>query len=97
MDELRVSVCYARPERQFLEELTLPRGALLRDALERSSLRAQAPELDLAQAKVGIFGKAKALDTPLRSGDRVEVYRPLIADPKESRRRRAVRKDGAAR
>jgi uncharacterized protein len=94
MDELRVCVCYARPDLQFLEELSLPAGALLRDALERSALRERVPEFDPAQARVGIFGKAKELDTPLRDGDRVEVYRPLIADPKESRRRRAVKKEG---
>lgn len=67
---------------------------MLRDALERSSLKARVPDLDLAQAKVGIFGKVKDPETPLRDGDRVEVYRPLIADPKDSRRRRAVKKEG---
>ncbi|HEY8609484.1 MAG TPA: RnfH family protein [Noviherbaspirillum sp.] len=92
MAELRVSVCYAHPGRQFLTELRLPEGALLKDALLRSGLLEEAPEIDLPAAKVGIFGKARQLDTPLRDGDRVEVYRPLIADPKESRRRRAVKK-----
>ncbi|GIZ51212.1 RnfH family protein [Noviherbaspirillum aridicola] len=94
MAELRVQVCYALPDRQFLEELRLPRGAVVRDALESSSLRRQFPGLDLAQAKVGVFGKAKDPQSPLRDGDRVEVYRPLIADPKDSRRRRAAKKDG---
>lgn len=94
MAELRITVCYARPERQFVEELRLPEGAVLRDALERSSLRQNFPYLDLAQARAGIFGKVKDAGSPLRDGDRVEVYRPLIADPKDSRRRRALKKEG---
>lgn len=94
MASLRVAVCHALPDRQFLEQLTLPDGALLRDALQHSQLRDFAPGLDIAQAKVGIFGKLKELDTPLRDGDRVEVYRPLIADPKDSRRRRVAKKEG---
>jgi uncharacterized protein len=90
MADIRVQVCYARPDRQFLLELNVPDGTTLQAAVERSGLLGQASEIDLDKCKVGIHGKAKPLDTVLRENDRVEIYRPLIADPKESRRRRAV-------
>lgn len=93
MAELRVTVCHVRPDLRFLQELSLPQGASLKDALDCSGLQAAVPDLDLAQAKVGVFGKVKDPATPLRDGDRVEVYRPLIADPKESRRRRVGKKE----
>jgi uncharacterized protein len=92
MADIRVQVCYARPDRQFLLELKVPEGTTLQSAVECSGLLAQAPEIDLGRDKAGVHGKAKPLDTVLREGDRVEIYRPLIADPKESRRRRAVKK-----
>lgn len=86
---ITVSVCYARPDWQFLRQLQVPAESSLQSALEQSGLLQAVPELQLDQVKVGIFGKLKTLQTPLRSGDRVEVYRPLIADPKDARRRRA--------
>jgi uncharacterized protein len=92
MADIRVQVCYARPDRQFLLELNVPDGTTLQAAVEQSGLLVQAPEIDLEHCKVGIHGKAKPLDTTLRENDRIEIYRPLIADPKESRRRRAVTK-----
>jgi putative ubiquitin-RnfH superfamily antitoxin RatB of RatAB toxin-antitoxin module len=60
------------------------------EAIERSGLLAQCPEIDLAVFKVGIFGKVAKIDQVLEEGDRVEIYRPLIADPKEARKRRAA-------
>lgn len=92
MADIRVQVCYARPDRQFLLELNVPDGTTLQAAIEQSGLLAQAPEIDLQRCKVGLHGKTKPFDTVLREHDRVEIYRPLIADPKESRRRRAVAK-----
>lgn len=92
MADIRIQVCYARPDQQFLLELKVPDGTTMQSALEQSGLLARAPEIDLQRCKVGIHGKAKPLDTILRENDRVEIYRPLIADPKESRRRRAVAK-----
>lgn len=89
MAEIRVQVCYLSPQ-ALLRELTLAEGSTLRDALRASAI--EAPGLDLATCPVGIFGKKKAPDTVLRDGDRVEIYRPLVADPKEARRRRVVRK-----
>lgn len=89
MAEIRVEVCYALPDRQFLKALRVQEGITLQQAVEQSGLLREAPEVDLESARVGIYGKLKTLDTVLRDRDRVEIYRPLIADPKEARRRRA--------
>lgn len=89
---LNVQVCYARADRQFLFDVKTPAGTTLEQAIQYSSILDVAPEIDLAQCKTGIHGKLKALDTILREGDRVEIYRGLTADPKEARRRRAKRK-----
>lgn len=93
MAEIRVQICYARPDSQWLKEVRVPANATLRSAVEASGLLDEFPELDLAALKIGIYGKLKTFDTPLRPHDRVEIYRPLVADPKESRRRRALKKD----
>lgn len=87
---LNVEVCYALPERQELVRLRLPEGATVRQALESSGLLVRYPEIDLATNKFGIFAKLVKLDAELRDRDRVEIYRPLIADPKEVRRQRAA-------
>jgi putative ubiquitin-RnfH superfamily antitoxin RatB of RatAB toxin-antitoxin module len=82
---LRIEVAYALPERASVVELRLPDGATVRDAVLASGL-----QVDLG--RLGIFGKAVRPETRLTDGDRVEVYRPLLIDPKEARRRRARRK-----
>ena len=87
--QVEVQVCYALPDTAFLHTLSLPAGSTLQQALEQSGLLQRHPEIDLAVNLVGIHGKKKTLDTVLRTQDRVEVYRPLQADPKEARRRRA--------
>lgn len=87
----RVEVVYALPERQMLYALDVEAGATVRDAIERSGVLSAFPEIDLARNRVGIFGKLAALSTPLRNDDRVEILRPLEADPKEARRKRAAR------
>lgn len=89
-DELAVEVAYALPREQVLLALTVEPGTTVQQAIERSGLLDRFPDIDLAAAQVGIFGKLSRLDTVLRAGDRVEVYRPLIADPKEVRRKRAA-------
>ena len=89
---LRVQVCYATPDRQILLDLRVPEGTSLRDAIMQSGILGQIPEIDLEVSRVGIYGKQKTLDTVLRAHDRVEIYRPLIADPKDSRRKRAAKK-----
>lgn len=87
--DIRVEIVYARSEEQVVVELTLPAHAPLRSAIERSGLLERFPEIDLDVQPVGIFGAKVALDRPLVDGDRVEIYRPLAADPKAARRRRA--------
>jgi len=85
---LRVSVAIAGPRRQHVVELELPEGSRLRDALEAPEVRALAGEPG-PHAHVGVWSRRRPLDAPLREGDRVEIYRPLVADPKAQRRARA--------
>ncbi len=88
---MAVEVAYARPDQQVIIPVRVPAGATLEEAIERSGVLERFPEIDLARNKVGVFGKPSKLSAGLRPGDRVEIYRPLIADPKEVRRRRARR------
>ncbi|WP_175856311.1 RnfH family protein [Burkholderia anthina] len=94
---LSIEVCYALPDRQTLIPVSLPDGATVREAIDASGVLAQHPEIDLAQAKTGVFGKLAALDAALADHDRVEIYRPLIVDPKLARQRRVdkTRRDGS--
>jgi putative ubiquitin-RnfH superfamily antitoxin RatB of RatAB toxin-antitoxin module len=73
--------------------MQVEQGTTIGEAIERSGVLAAFPEIDLATQPVGIYAKKKALDTPLRERDRIEIYRPLVADPKDSRRKRAAKKD----
>lgn len=86
---IRVQVCHALPSETFLADLELPPGSTLLQAVLASGVQQRYPQIDLATQKLGIFGKLRPADTVLRDGDRVEIYRPLQADPKETRRRRA--------
>jgi putative ubiquitin-RnfH superfamily antitoxin RatB of RatAB toxin-antitoxin module len=88
---LRVEIVYALRDRQVLLTLEVEEGTTVRQAVERSGFLQRFPEIDLARAGLGIFGRVVSPDTPLRNGDRVEIYRPLIADPKQARRTRATR------
>ena len=87
---LNVEVCYALPEKQLLIPLKLPEGATLQQALEASGILEKHPEIDLKKNKFGIWNKLSKLDAALRDKDRIEIYRPLIADPKEVRKQRAA-------
>lgn len=89
-ENLNIEVCYARPAKAELVSLKLPEGATVQQALEASGLLAKYPEIDLKKNKFGIFAKLTKLDAALRDRDRVEIYRPLIADPKEVRKQRAA-------
>lgn len=89
-ETIRIEVAYALPERQEVVPLTLPVGSTLEQALVASGLLAKYPQIDLANGKFGIYSKLAKLDTVLRDRDRVEIYRPLIADPKEVRKQRAA-------
>lgn len=95
-DLLRVSVAFAYPDHQVLMSTDLPEGATLRDAIEQSGIRDKVPEIDLDSMRVGVYGKLKGLEDAVRSGDRVEIYRPLKADPKEARRTRAQAEKGGS-
>ncbi|TNE80267.1 MAG: RnfH family protein [Gammaproteobacteria bacterium] len=93
---ITVEVAYALPQRQQLTTLQVAPGTTAYEAVQQSGILQQFPEIDLESAKMGIFGQAlgsKGLKPPkdhvLQAGDRVEIYRPLIADPKEVRKRRA--------
>ncbi len=89
--KIRVEVAYALPERQMIIPLEVEEGTTVKQAILRSGILNKFPGLELTPAtKVGIFSKITSMDTILRDGDRVEIYRPLIADPKEVRRRRAA-------
>lgn len=90
---ISIQICYARPNQQFLLEQMVVPGTTIQQAVENSGIIQQASEIDLSVWRVGIYGKLKTLDTVLREHDRVEIYRPLIADPKDSRRKRAENKD----
>lgn len=85
-----VEVAYARPDAQVVLKLRVPAGTSVEQAVRDSGILERFTEIDLGKNQVGIFGKLNKLDATLRSGDRVEIYRPLIADPKEVRKQRAA-------
>ena len=87
-----VEVAYATVEQQVIIPIQVKPGTTLIEAIKVSGVLEQFPEIDLDSSKVGIFSKISKADTVLREKDRVEIYRPLIADPKESRRKRAEKK-----
>lgn len=90
-ENIKVEVAYALPDKQSIVPLTVPEGTTALAAAQQSGLTEQYEDLSLEDAKLGIFGKAVAPTQVLREGDRVEIYRPLIADPKEVRKARAAR------
>lgn len=93
-DVIAVEVVYALPDTQSLLRIEVPSGTTVAQAIRHSGLADVYPEIDPDTASVGIFGQHVALDQPLKPGDRVEIYRPLIADPKTARRKRAQQKSG---
>ena len=84
-----VEVVYARLEKQIVISLSVPAGSTVREAVDLAALQTGLAELQ--QAAVGIYGRLVTGDDLLRDGDRVEIYRPLLADAKQARRRRAAR------
>ena len=85
---MNVGVCYAEADRQVWLRLETPDGSSVEQAIRHSGILKRFPEIDLEAQKVGIFGKLVKLDAPVKEGDRIEIYRPIIADPKTVRRRR---------
>ncbi len=86
-----VEVAYALEKKQTLLELEVSEGTTLEQAVELSGIIDIYPQVDLTKDKTGIFGKIAKLDTILREKDRIEIYRPLIADPKQVRKERAAK------
>ncbi len=85
-----VEVAYAKPNEQRIISLEMPLDAKVQQVVEQSGILQYYPEIDLSKNKVGVFGKLTTLDAGLYPGDRVEIYRELIADPKEARKKRAA-------
>lgn len=85
---MNVGVCYALVDRQIWLKLEVPEESTIADAIALSGLLNQYPEIDLENQKVGVFGKIAKLDTVVKEGDRVEIYRKITADPAQVQRRR---------
>jgi uncharacterized protein len=79
---MKVSIVYATPSRQFWLTLDMPEGSRVQDLIDRSGVLNRFPEIDLERQKLGIFSKLTSLDALLGDGDRVEIYRPITADPR---------------
>ena len=88
--KIDIEVVYALPAEQTLLRYSVSEGATASEAIQDCGILAKHPEIDLKVNKLGVFGKLIKSDTVLREMDRVEIYRPLIADPKEVRRQRAA-------
>lgn len=88
---LAIEVVHALPQEQIVIALTVPAGTSVRDAIHLSGLDVRIPGFDFEKARFGIYGRLVAADAVVCEGDRVEIYRPLIADAKQARRRRAER------
>ena len=88
-DEISIEVVYALPHEQILLKLQAPQNTTVDRVLRLSGIMERYPEIDLDKNKLGIYGKLTKTDAALRDKDRIEIYRPLLADPKEMRRKRA--------
>lgn len=91
-DEILVEVAYALPEEQVIISIKVPKKINVKQAIEKSGIQKKFSDIDLSKNKIGIFGKQTTLDHLLSDKDRIEIYRPLILDPKEMRRKRAAKK-----
>lgn len=94
-EPIEVEVAYATPEEQVIVKIAGEKGMDIKTALTQSKINEQFPEIDPESAKVGIYGKTVKLDHVLCTGDRIEIYRELIADPKAVRKKKAAAKDEA--
>ena len=88
---IEIEIAYAKPERQLILEYTVTAGLSPREAVLQSDIDKYFPEIDKTNCDIGIFGKAIRPDQVLEDGDRIETYRPLLADPKEVRKQRAAK------
>ncbi len=90
-DSIKIEVIYALPDEQMLFNLSVPAGATVIEALRLSGVFEKYPEINLEANKIGLFGKLTKPDTLLREKDRIEIYRPIQADPKQVRKNRAAK------
>jgi putative ubiquitin-RnfH superfamily antitoxin RatB of RatAB toxin-antitoxin module len=88
-NKIKIEIVYALPHEQVLLKLDVPEQTTIIEAVKLSGLKEKFPEIDLEKGKFGLYGKLSKGDVVLREKDRVEIYRPLIADPKEVRKKRA--------
>ena len=95
-EQLHVEICYATPTLQVRKSIQVAAGTTVQQAILQSGVLQECTAIDLTVCRVGVFGKLKELDAVLRDQDRIEIYRPLIADPKDSRRRRVGVREGKA-
>ncbi len=91
-EQLQVEICYAAPDLQIRKPVRVDAGATVQQAIMQSGVMRECTAIDLTVCRVGIYGKLRTLDTVLHDRDRIEIYRPLIADPMDSRRRRVAKK-----
>jgi putative ubiquitin-RnfH superfamily antitoxin RatB of RatAB toxin-antitoxin module len=89
---ITIEVAYAKPEQQVIISLEMPEDTTVEQTIKASGILEQFPEIDTSDLKVGIFGNVCKLERLIREGDRIEVYRPLIHDPKDARRERASKR-----
>lgn len=92
MDDADVTLVYAASDRIHLLSLKACKGTTVREVIRQSGILGSCPELELEQCRVGVFNKVCSLSDLVSDGDRIEIYRPLRADPKEARRQRVARR-----
>ena len=95
MNQINIEIAYALPERYYLKSFQFDEGITVQTAIMQSGILSQFPEIDLSTNKIGVFSRPIKLTDVLKEGDRIEIYRPLLADPKEIRRKRAAEQAAA--
>ena len=90
MKQINIEIAYALPDRYYLKSFKVDEGTMIQTAILQSGILQQFTEIDLRENKVGIYSRPAKLNDQLKDGDRIEIYRPLLADPKEIRRKRAA-------
>ena len=97
MNQINIEIAYALPDRYYLKSFKVDEGTMIQTAILQSGILQQFTEIDLRENKVGIYSRPAKLTVQLKDGDRIEIYRPLLADPKEIRRKRAAEQAKAAK
>lgn len=95
MNQINIEIAYALPERYYLKSFQVDKGITVQTAITQSGILSKFPDIDLSTNKIGIFSRPIKLTDVLKEGDRIEIYRPLLADPKEIRRKRAAEQAAA--